>query len=346
MLRYVLPILLPWIILPALAEPEGNPADSLLAVGNGYRDRLLYDSAIASYGRAVEADTRNAEAWYQLALAYVETGNQEKALEAALQGSRLESPRLDDFSALTAAAYGHMMTIAFDYENLKNRSRQELDNYIEFCRTAENGAELFLGIGVTYWSMGNIEQATASFERAVWKDPAGPAAHLMLGRIYNVQGRRVPAMMAFGRYLMLEPTSAEAPRVRLLLGNLLRGLTLPADRRHGGDARLAAAERAVDEGAADVRRAEGSIEAYVTSIREMLTSLPAAPSEGGGEEFVMSNYLPFYLEIRKTGRTETFVRLLFRNDPAADTWIARNHLEVDALTRWSNDFHPPAAPFK
>jgi tetratricopeptide (TPR) repeat protein len=89
-------------------------------------------------------------------------------------------------------------------------------------RAPENSL-LHFNLGVSLMRVGDGPMARKEMEQAVSLDPNHVVSHFFLARLYQSQGYRVPAVLAFSRFLLLEPQSS---RVYAVMAEIL-GRTKP-----------------------------------------------------------------------------------------------------------------------
>lgn len=208
------------LTLPVAAQEDS--AIILLRSGNTLRDNLDYHGAISYYQRALDHNPNNVAVLREIAFAYLETGNIDRSLDMALQGTRLQSEQLSEFNALVSLNYNYAIIISEYYENLVNRPDSEVVAFRVFQRDQPEGASKIFGLGLTYWSMGRNQVAEECFQEAIGSDTALSDSPFVLGLMLLQQGRYSDAKMLLEKFLRLDPESFLTIRVKLLIENIRR----------------------------------------------------------------------------------------------------------------------------
>lgn len=208
------------LTLPVAAQEDS--ATILLRSGNTLRDNLDYNGAISCYQRALDHNPNNVAVLREIAFAYLETGNIDRSLDMALQGTRLQSEQLPEFNALVSLNYNYAIIISEYYENLVNRTDSEVVAFRVFQRDQPEGASKIFGLGLTYWSMGRNQVAEECFQESMGSDTALSDSPFVLGLMLLQQGRYSDTKMLLEKFLHLDPESFLITRVKLLIENIRR----------------------------------------------------------------------------------------------------------------------------
>lgn len=146
------------------------------------------DQAVASLEKAVEINRADADALFKLGVAYSKIGQHEKAIET-YEKATLFVPNfteayqgmVESYIALgqpdyAAYARGMVAYSVMDYEG----ARVELENVI--AKDA-NFAPAYIGLGLTYEQLGNLEKAKQYADAAIKLAPDSFAAQQLQGRL-------------------------------------------------------------------------------------------------------------------------------------------------------------------
>ena len=146
------------------------------------------DEAISVLEAALDISHTDADALYQLGLAYQATGRPKAALEQYRKAVRLVpdfaevyTGMIESYSALDqsehlAYARGMQAFCLQDYGTAQALLTQAAEALPEFVPA-------FLGLGLTYERLGELQAALTAVQRAVDLDPNDLAARQALGRI-------------------------------------------------------------------------------------------------------------------------------------------------------------------
>jgi hypothetical protein len=180
--------------------------------------------------------------------------------------------------------------------------------------------------------MNRLDDAIDNFQRAVVADSDRADAHLMLGRLHSLRGQPVPAMLAFLRFLILDPTSVEAPRARLLLRNLMRTdiVVRPAS-NDSEAARFASCRKQIAASVSGTADTTEGIPPGVTALCSCLNNI-ATDSSGFTEEY----YLSYFSHLARNGFVEPLVHHIM-----ADGWSREHPDRIAAFLSWSQSYRWP-----
>ena len=216
----------------ALADDPEN-IDALHFRGVVAYQRGQHSQAIELISQALSRNRANPSAHNNLGNALAAQGNKATALSAYLDALALQPDYADALSNLAdvlrssgkleraIACYRRAVSIAPDLriaqvnlqkalEERSKRSGSPAPGAIASAEAVSADAELSFNRGNDYKDQKQLEQAIASYERAVAIAPDFPAAHTNLGSALLQQGRREDAMLCFRRALALEPELPEA----------------------------------------------------------------------------------------------------------------------------------------
>jgi choline-sulfatase len=154
--------------------------------------------AIQLYGDAVALRPGDPEAWYNLAAAFQDAGQQQRAAAAVREAIRLDPSRPEAHNILGVA---YSAAGKLDQALAEFRRASELD---------PRNARAFNNLGNVLRSRRNFDEAEAAYRRAGQLDPLYADPWNGLGTIEIERGRPQEAIQFFERALALSPTAHEA----------------------------------------------------------------------------------------------------------------------------------------
>ncbi len=165
----------------------------LYFLGQNYVTLNQPEEAFSVLEQALSIDHTDADAMYQLGLAYLQTGQNEQAIEQFQNAVRFVP---DFIEAYEAMAEGYTALTMFDYVNYARgmvafsegdykKARQNLE---KSASNLPDFVPVHLGLGLTYEQLGELKSAQASILRALELDPNNFMASHVLGRIQNALG--------------------------------------------------------------------------------------------------------------------------------------------------------------
>lgn len=223
--RLVMILLTSYVIFALLTLPvvaQEDSATTLLRAGNTLREEFDYKNAIDYYQRALDHNPNNVAVLYEIAFAYLETGNIDRSLDMALQGTRLQSEQLPEFNALVSLNYNYAIIISEYYENLVNRHDSEVVAFRKYHHDRPEGASKNFDLGLTYWSMGRNQIAESCLQESIELDTTLSDAPFILGLLWLQQGKYRDARIMLKKFLFFDPDSFLRSRVQQLLKDIER----------------------------------------------------------------------------------------------------------------------------
>ena len=314
---------------------DAAKAAALLQEGVRLHDEGRFDEALATYRKALELDPDNVEISYEISFTLQALGRYQECAENA-EAHRAGAGELErGYWAVEASC----VDSAGDPERAAGMFDQALakfphDPVIEF------------NAGLSRLRTHEPDRARMLLEGAVRDRPFHPSSHLYLAVAFQQGGFRVPAILAFLRFLSLAP---DDPRAQSAAAQVLRmmgegveqagekeiRITVPSG-GSGEEGDFGPVELVLPMAAAVVEtekwrdRSEG--EKLVYRFDLMLGSLEETAPEGA-TDFARVTYLPFTRELRARKMLEPFVYELFAplGLPGMSDWLEAHPEPVKAL---------------
>jgi tetratricopeptide (TPR) repeat protein len=166
---------------------------ALYYLGVSYLDVGRAADAIPTLVRAIEINQTDADAMYQLGRAYAQNGQPELALESYQEAVRfvpdfteayqgmIESYEVLNWPAYVTYARGMQAFSLKDYDIARTNLEEAVARLPEF-------ASAYIGLGLTYEQLGDLESAQAILQRALELDPGNLTITQALGRIETTTG--------------------------------------------------------------------------------------------------------------------------------------------------------------
>ena len=106
-----------------------------------------------------------------------------------------------------------MKTVYVTYANALDALRKS----DEAMKVYDEGIEKFPGFyqlhfnkGVTLASSGKYDEATSCFQKSVMLNPDHASSHNAIGRLMERNNNRIPSLLAYCRFLVIEPEGTRA----------------------------------------------------------------------------------------------------------------------------------------
>jgi len=329
--------------VPAPPTPQQT---QLVREGVALHDQKDYAGAIAKYKQVLAENPWEVNALYELAYSQFVSKDYQGSIETSRLGARCRTDGVARFYMMLASALDEL-----------GKPKEAIDTYRSAIKLQPKFALLHYNLAVSLKRTKQLVEAKAAAERALECDPAHASSHAFLGQLYQEMGYRIPAMLAYSRFLQLEPEGPRAASVLPSLNQLLTaGVVAGKEPGHINIMLSSPSKAQKDEGdftgvemtmsimlAADLIEKPGATKAAPKSPVEKLVSIYTSLAEGldiskpkGG--FAAAYYVPYFTALNKAGHTAAF---------AASAWKAANldgaaAIDTAAFEQWSKAYAWPS----
>jgi len=353
--------LLLWACLGLTSYTARAQADANALV----RDRVqagivLYDAgkyaeAVAKYQEALAIEPGNAYAQSELALTYMGMGRYQEAIALCKQ-----LLKHDHTSESVYITYGNAL-------DELHRAKEAEQLYQRGIKEHPNSHLLYFNLGVTQAKHQQTPAAIVSFEQAISCQPVHASSHLYLGLMELNQQARIPALLALGRFLVLEPRSARATqRLALFDQAMTKGVTRTGakavsiamtvedvqaiSKNQGQPDNFAMTEMILNLAIAQGMATDSGtvVGRFAEQFTNLCTSLAVAKADEH-PGFIWQYYVPYFVEMHKKGYVPAFAYLSHASraatDPDVQQWLASHAAEVQVFEEWSRNYTWPGVKF-
>ncbi len=336
-----------------LPQPKLTPAptmekhEPLIRQGIALHDRGDFDGAIRSYEEVLKENPDDTLALYEMAYSYGEKKDYKKSLEIAYRGAQYKSKQLFGFYVLIGNNLDHM-----------GQAENAIKTYKSGIRMFPEESLLHFNLAITLLGQNKPDEARKSLKDAVTFDPAHPGSHVRLGDVYFRENYRIPALLAMGRFLVLEPKSQRATYALQVIRDVL-GRAATRDEKTGninitldtsartdeGDFGTALTMMGILGAARHLEKNKDKTE--MQSIIDMIESLLSIMSEGDAkkkqEGFAWNYYRPYFLEMKARKMVEPFCYYIYQTSQSTEVakWLAQNTARVNEFLTWSQSYQWP-----
>lgn len=343
-------LMLAYVVSAQIEEPKLTPVaptedqQRLIREGVVLHDNKDYDGAIKKYEQVLKENPDSVEALYEMGFSYSSKLDYKKALEAAIRGARYKSRLLPAF----------YMSMGNDLDSLGD-PKKAIEAYKAGIKISPNMGMLHFNLAITYRNTGKLEEARTSLKKSVALNPTHPGSHLVLGNTFLNGGYRTPALLAIGRFLVLEPNSERSLDAYKTFQELLRGGVSAGEKP--GDLNITLAMNSKkDEGdfdAIDVamglakagdtleeNKGKSPPQLAVVQLNTFFAILSEMDQKENKSKFVFEYYVPYYSELQKRKYVEPFYYYISRssNNPEIKVWLDGNFRKVSEFLTWSKQF--------
>ncbi len=331
-------------------------ADRLVSKGIAYHDRGDFDRAIELYDSALLADKDNIDAMAEKAM------------------SLLSAKKIDEAIAmceLTIAKHSgrkELRNVFVTYGNAYDAARKpdkSLQIYNEGIKQFPDYYQLHFNKGITLVGQERIDESINCFQTAATLNPEHASSHNALGRLMSARSQRVPALLAYTRFLIIESGSRRAKENITALQTLLKAnvsknddknITINIDPAMLGDKKSKKKDRkekkendfsAVDlfismSAALDFDKKyenEKRSEYLERKLTDTFSVLSELKKDNVG--FYWSYYTPYFIEIKDKNMMKTLANLILAGsgDQDVSAWLQSHEKEIADFQSWSKNFN-------
>lgn len=340
-------------------KPDRDPRPSteeqarLITEGVALHEQGKFDEAIRLYRLVLEENPDNVDALWEWSLSLSAQGDHVGSLGVCRRGARYRSPALGGF-------YGMMANCLDDLGRQKDALKvYEAGLKILPVDQDRQRAMLCFNMAVTLVRLDKPEKARDSLKRAVVLNPSHPGSHLLLARLYQSGGYRIPALLAAARFLSLEPATQRSGQARqIFLAMLQQGVSSGED---GSKINILVNDKAKkDEGdftvlevglqmamalqfSSEVEKAGKSQVRKVVDCFDRFLAMLAGGRLDKEPGFVSLYYVPYFSELQKQGFAEAFTYSIFSGagNEEVDAWLRDNAAKAGGLEAWSKSYRWP-----
>lgn len=328
-------------------------AAQLVREGVALHDKGDYNGAIAKYRDALRLEPGNLHAKYELVFSLYTKKDLVEAEKIAREAAKEKS----DIQA------GFWMMLG-NIDDDSGRLSAAIADYREAIRIRPALPLAHFNLGVTDFRNGNLPEARGALEIEASKTPLHPGTQLMLGKTYAAVGLRVPALLAYSRFLFLEPQTTRSQEARDALERLFTSnvkvtspshteITVNPDAsKEEGD--FSGAEMMMPmaqlnstmnpkEAPSGNPLAFSDLEPPILRLATTLEMIAEAGKEQRNGGFAADFYLPFLTALYHEKKIEMFVRVAYSGAelPKNRDWIAKHGADIETLRSWAKAFSWP-----
>ncbi|MFN8775929.1 MAG: tetratricopeptide repeat protein [Flavobacteriales bacterium] len=334
-----------------LAGQQKEQAEKWVEEGIADHDKGDFAGAIRKYDQALQLDQDNLLALAEKAMSLLALQQYEESIGLCERALKLHPG---------AKSLGMVYVTAGNaYDGLKQTDKA-LEMYERGIIEFPDFYMLHFNKGITLTSMGRIDDAISCFEKSASLNPRHPGSQNALARTLLVKDRRIPALLVFGRFFVIEPQSNRAKENLQMLKDALgenveqtgkKSVSVNIDAsklpREKTDGQVSAndfsstdliltMEAALDYDKKFKKHSE--VEKFIRKMNTMCASLGEA--KNGNHGFYWSYYVPYYLEMKEKNFIEVFSHIVFATsgDSDVDKWLKENEKDIDAFYAWSRAF--------
>lgn len=332
-------------------QPE--TAKALADEGVMLHDKGDYAGAIAKYDESLLADADNLLALSEKAYSLLALNKPDESIVWCKKA--LEKHKGNPGLKVVYVTYGNALD-----EN--KEAKKALNIYSQGIKLFPDFYLLHFNKAITLSGLEKYEDAAISFQSAIKANPVHASSHNGLARLCEITNEKIPAILAYSRFLAVEPESPRARENALSLQRLLNSgakqtgeneITISLDAaavKQSNSARkkendFSSAELFLGMSSAldlDKKNKEKTQQQLFTDKIESLFSV-LGETQRGNRGFFWEYYVPYFQDLKAKKFTETFSYVVFAasGDETARQWLKNHREEVQKFMFWSKSFAWP-----
>lgn len=326
-------------------------AEALVAEGIALHDRGDYQGAIKKYDKALAADKDNAFAMSEKALTLYALEKYKDC--SALCKKTIELHPGDEALESVYITYGNSL-------DAQGKSEESIAVYDEGIKAFPQQYQFYFNKGITLTTMKELTLSLEAFEQGAMVNPKHASSQNVIARVNHDLGNRIPAIMAYARFLAIEPEGERAEgnlanMRELMIGNVTKtgknAVTISVNAGSLSDTAADGSNNANNFGMIELmlmmssavsldkeHKNDTEVEAFKIQFEMLCSALASSKEKNSG--FYWDYYTPYFIEMKEKGFTETFAYIAFSStgDGYVKKWLKGHESEVFEFYEWSRKF--------
>lgn len=350
MKRTILLLIFPLLTSIAFGQNKED-AEKLVEEGIAYHDKGDYDGAIDKYDKALVLDKDNLLALTEKSISLLSQQKYDEAITICKKA--IEKHPGEKGLGTTYVIYGNAL------DGL-NKTDQSIEIYEEGIKLFPNYYLLYFNKGITLSSVKKYDEAILCFQESVAINPNHAGSHNGIGRLLDANNNRIPVLLAYCRFLVLEPQSERAKEnlesvQKLMKANVevtgKKSVTINVSPEMLGDTTKGAKPTENSFTSTDLllslatamdydkkNRKKTEVEQFIRKFETVCASLNETHKDNFG--FYWDYYVPYFTEMNDKNFIETFAYIAFASsdDPEVAKWLKENSSAIDKFYDWSENY--------
>jgi len=350
MKKQILLVILPLLCYTATFGQQKDEAEKLVKEGIVYHDKGDYEGAVAKYNKALQLDKDNLFALAEKAMSLTSLQKYEESIQVCQ--TAMEKHKGEDLRMV-------YVTCGNAYDGLKETDKS-IEIYDEGIEQFPDFFLLYFNKGITLSNIQKYDDAILCFQKSASLNPEHASSHNALGRLLFMSGKRIPALLAYSRFLILEPNSKRASENLANLQKIMRGNVektgensikinispdmlsdttangKPAENSFASTDLILAMGAALDYD--DKNKNKSETEQFIRKFETVCASLKETQKDNYG--FYWEYYAPYFIEMKDKKMIETFAYIAFAtsDDPDISKWRGSHNGGINNFYEWSESY--------
>lgn len=350
MKKAILISLLSLIFSNAIGQNKAE-AEKLVNEGVSYHDKGDFEAAILKYDEALELDKNNLVALAEKALTLYSLKKYTEVIKVCR--TAIENHENDQALNTIYVAYGNAL------DGLKKTDRS-IEIYDEGIKLFPNYYQLHYNKGISLSSVKKYNEASVCFQNAAILNPKHASSHNAIARIAMVNNGRIPALLAFCRFLAVEPQSNRSKENLVNLKRIMKAnveqtdsnavtvrisSSMLSDTKGKGTPEendFAATDLTLSMAAAlefdKINTGKTEVDQFIGNLETICASLEETKKDNYG--FFWDYYAPYFIEMKNKKLIEVYSYIAFASsgDIEIGEWLNAHTNETASFFEWSNSF--------
>lgn len=339
------------IFVQVIFAQGDSDIQALVEQGVKLHDAGKYSEAIAKYDEALKIDSTN-----MLVLA-------EKSLTLLHSGRFEECVAVCEYAIETNPGGYNLDMIYINYATCYDYLKQPekaVEKYDEGIALFPELSLLYFNKGITLSGMEKYDEAINCMKSSLLLDPLHAGSHNAIARLSHIQSRNIPALLAYCRFMVIEP---EGKRAALNLKNIeiimagssektgKNSITINinssifADTTENGEPAEDAFSNVeillIMSAALDYDKKykkETEVERFQRKIETVFGVMDEVMADNHG--FFWEFYAPYFIELKNKGYLETFSYIVYASSGLdyVNEWLTKNDRKIVEFYNWSDQY--------
>lgn len=319
-----------------------NAVERLIKEGIFLYDNGQYEEATKKYKEALNIDAGNLYALYELAYTYEAQEKYDAAISTLKIGLK-QKKAPSKIRSNCYVAYGNCLDKSNNYKKAIKIYKKGLKEFPDYYL-------LHFNLGVSAIANNDLLQGEQSFQQSLLSNPHHGSSHFYLALVIDEMGLKVPALMAFSRFILLEPRGQRSEAARQFLsaslnrdveqkdGKVEITLNLQDLKSLSDPNSFSSIKTRLNLGSAldhdDKYVNETEEERFQRKFKVICDGVTESKDKEG---FYWEFYAPFFAQLYGEDYLQTFSNLIVAENSNSE-WIKTNEAKVKSFLLWSEDF--------
>jgi Tfp pilus assembly protein PilF len=348
-MRYKFIFLVLIIFLSHLVRAQSSFTEKLIQEGISLHKKGEYKQAIQVFDKVLAEDPINISALGEKAHSLMMLNKYEEVVitcQKCIKGN----PKSEELKTIYT-------TYANSYD-MMGQPKKALKIYDEAIKIFPNYFHLYFNKGITLSQMELIDKAILNFEKSITLKPNHSGSHNALARMQYSKRNKVQSLMAFSRFIILEPKGRRAELNLPFIEDITKGnaqetgpnsVTLSLDisslpeegkAKKENDFTATALILSLNSGMnfTNKNKKKSEVQLFEGNIKAVCESLAELAQDNYG--FYWEYYAPYFINMNQKGYTETFSYISYAStqEKYVTKWLTKNKEKVNAFYKWSNGY--------